>query len=327
MPIIALLSNPHSTGNLAILDRVRAHCNADDDIMHIEVDGIDKIGAALDIIAAAHPKVLAINGGDGTVQAILTEIYHGNHFGGNNPPVSVLPNGKTNLIAMDLGAEGKPLDALDEILKLAKSDRLKTHIVERQLIALSEGLDDRRPVLGMFLGAAGLADTMLYCRHKIYPIGLPNSISHILATMAVIASALLPFESRIFPDKARPVRISHIRDNALYGRFNVLVVTTLEKLVFGVKSGSDQSSNDGKMKLIAVETGLLILLRLIFVALTGKLGNTSLNGVYMDQGDHIQIDGEKSSVILDGEIFCAQDGRPVILRSTRPIPFLRISNS
>ena len=46
--------------------------------------------------------MLAINGGDGTVQAVLTEIHNGGHFGDAAPPVAVLPSGKTNLIALDL---------------------------------------------------------------------------------------------------------------------------------------------------------------------------------------------------------------------------------
>lgn len=326
MPIIALLSNPHSTGNLAILHRVRDHCDKNPDIMHIEVDGIDKIGQALDDIAKAGADILAVNGGDGTVQAILTELYHGDHFGGHNPPVSVLPNGKTNLIAMDLGAEGDPLDALDQILSLAKSPQFHNHIVERQLIALSNGKDESRPVLGMFLGGAGLADAILYCRHKIYPLGLPNVISHLLATFSVLISAIFGLESRFFPDKSKPIHISHIANGKLHGRFNVLIVTTLEKLVLGVKSGSDQSSNDGKMKLMAVDHGVGALLRVIIGSLTGKLGNSDIRGVHMDQGDHIQIDGEQSSVILDGEIFIAEDNSPIVLRSTRPISFLRIAD-
>lgn len=325
MSLIALLSNPHSTGNLSILHRVREYCIAHDDITHIEVDGIDKIDQALDDIAKLNPKVLVVNGGDGTVQAILTAIYHGNHFAGNPPPVSVLPNGKTNLIALDLGAQGEPLDALNAILNITKSKSLKDHIVERQLIALSDGNENSKAVLGMFLGGAGLADAILYCRHKIYPIGLPNVISHIIAVFAVFVSVVFGLESKIFPEKAKPVRISFIRDNELYGRFNVLIVTTLEKLVLGVKSGGEKSSDDGKMKMMAVDYGTRTLLRLFAASLTGKLGNKDIKGVHMEQGDHIQIDGERSSVILDGEIFIAEDNKPIVLRSTRPLAFLRIS--
>ena len=324
MPLIALLSNPHSTGNLLKLHHVREYCAARQEIEHIEIDGVDKIDQTLDKIAKLQPKTLVINGGDGTVQAILTALYHGNHFEGNPPPVSVLPNGKTNLIALDLGARDDSLKALNHIVEITKSSDFTDHIVKRQLIALSDGNDKSKPILGMFLGGAGLADAILYCRHKIYPLGLPNPISHALSMLAVLISVLFRIESRFFPEKAKPVRISFMRNNALYGRFHVLIVTTLEKLVLGVKSGSEQSSDDGKMKMMAVDYGAMSLLRVFFASLTGKLGNKDIRGVHMEQGDHIQIDGEKSSVILDGEIFTAEDDSPIVLRSTRPVSFLRI---
>src|SRR5688500_20064039 len=60
------------------------------------------------------PDVLVINGGDGTVQATLTEMFNGKPFGDVPPPVAVLPNGKTNLIAQDLGADGDPIVARSE---------------------------------------------------------------------------------------------------------------------------------------------------------------------------------------------------------------------
>ncbi len=308
-----------------MLDNVRSFCGANEEVIHFEINGIDKISAALSEVAVIKPKVIVINGGDGTVQAILTELYHGNHFGTKTPPVSVLPNGKTNLIALDLGASGEALEALKNIIKITKSDNFDSHIVDRQLIALSNGEKNSKPVLGMFLGGAGLADAILYCRHKIYPLGLPNFISHILAAIAVFISAIFTFESRFFPNKTKAVQISHIYNNALQGRFNVLIITTLEKLVLGVKSGSELSSDNGKMKLMAVDYGPLALIRMFCASLTGQLGNKDVKGIHMGQSDHIRIDGEQSSVILDGEIFVAEDNSPIVLRSTDPVPFLRIS--
>ena len=41
-------------------------------------------------------------------------------------------------------------------------------------------------VIGMFLGGAGLADVMLYCRERIYPLGLPNGVSHFITAVAVV---------------------------------------------------------------------------------------------------------------------------------------------
>jgi hypothetical protein len=54
----------------------------------------------------------------------------------NPPPVAVLPNGKTNLIALDLGADGDPIAALERVLELARTDMVP-HIVSRELISLS----------------------------------------------------------------------------------------------------------------------------------------------------------------------------------------------
>jgi hypothetical protein len=35
--------------------------------------------------------------------------------------------------------------------------------------------------------------------------------------------------------------------------------------------------------------------------------------------------GRRSSVILDGELFQANTGRPIVLRQTNPLPFVRLA--
>jgi hypothetical protein len=119
MTLVALISNPRSTGNKALLPAVRDYCARNPDIFHYEVEEVHQIADALRAIALVKPRVLVINGGDGTVQATLTELYHGSPFGKTPPPVAVLPNGKTNLIALDLGASGKPIPTLDRIVEIA----------------------------------------------------------------------------------------------------------------------------------------------------------------------------------------------------------------
>ena len=229
---VALLSNPKSTGNREILPRIRAFCEAHPEIMHCEIERIDQVSDALQAMAAAQPRVLVINGGDGTVQTTLTELYLGRQFGDAPPPVAVLPNGKTNLIALDLGADGDPLVALEPILNLASGD-LVGHVVERGLIALSEGDGAVRPVIGMFLGGAALADTILYCRNKIYPLGLPNAISHILAAFAILFSLTPGLKRLVTLPRHQSMRISLIRDGQVNLQLALLIVTTLEKLLFG----------------------------------------------------------------------------------------------
>jgi diacylglycerol kinase family enzyme len=319
MTAVALLSNPHSTGNRAQLPRVRDYCARHPDIFHYEVEEIGQIPDAMRTIARVSPKVVVINGGDGSVQAALTELHCGRYFGEDPPPVAVLPNGKTNLIALDLGAEGDPLIALERIVGLAQSD-LAPHIVRRELIALSEG-QDSRPVLGMFLGGAGLADSILYCRHKIYPLGLPNGLSHLLTALAVIVTVVLGIRAAFLPPRPSHMRVSLKKGGQFSGRFTLLIVTTLEKLLLGSKA----EGQAGHLKLMAVEQGPRTLLRALLASILGRLAPNRYQGVHIEQGDEIEIEGERSHVILDGELFQARSGRPIVLRTTPPVPFLKLA--
>ena len=305
-----------------MLPAVRTYCAKNPDIFHYEIEDIGQIAKALEMIARVKPKVLVINGGDGTVQSALTELYHGGHFEGTPPPVAVLPNSKINLIALDLGAEGDPLEALSQIIEVAKGDMAK-HIVVRELIALSDGSEGARPVLGMFLGGAGLAETILYCRHKIYPLGLPNGLSHFLTAVAVLFSAFVSVKTSFLPERSKPVSISLIRNGELHGTFSVLIVTTLEKLLLGGQAGSNKQR--GLMKFLAVDQKPLAMLKMIAASLRGKLGQSNIRGVHFQHGDVIRIDSEHSNVVLDGEVFQAHRGSPVILRSTAPVPFLKLA--
>ena len=320
---VALLSNPKSTGNRAILPRVRSYCAAHPDIFHYEVETVDQIGDALRTIARVSPKVLVINGGDGTVQAALTELHLGDYFGATPPPVAVLPNGKTNLIALDLGSQGDPLDALARVVELAKSD-MAPHIVGRELISLSGGISGSRPVLGMFLGGAGLADAILYTRHKIYPLGLPNGFSHFIAALAVLLSLLFGLRGGLFPPRSNPISVTLMRDGQLTGRFALLIVTTLERMLLGSKTEVSGAAN-GRLKLMAVDQNLLALARAMAASIFGKLGRRQMDGVHVERGDVIRIEGERSSVILDGELYQTDAGRPIVLTTTEPVSFLRLA--
>ena len=320
-PRIALLSNPKSTGNLAQLPRIRAFCAEHPDIFHYEVERADQIGEAMRTIARISPAVLAINGGDGTVQAALTELYNGGHFGAGAPPVAVLPSGKTNLIALDLGAQGDPVEALKRLLDIASAD-LAPHLVARELISLSGGESGVTPVIGMFLGGAGLADVMLYCRERIYPLGLPNSVSHFITAVAVVLRQVFGLRASFLPPEPAPLSVSVRREGAITGRFAFLFVTTLEKLLL---SGEVGSHGHGPLKFVAVEQKPVSMLRAFAASLVGRLGRTKLAGVHVEEADEIAIEGEASQVILDGETFRAGVGKPILLKPAQPLSFVRIA--
>ena len=320
---IALLSNPKSTGNLAQLPRIRAFCAEHPDLFHYEVEHASQIGQALKTIAQIRPKLLVINGGDGTVQAALTEMHNGRHFGTNSPPVAVLPSGKTNLIALDLGARGDPIAALQRLIEVAKGD-LEPHIVARELIALRHGPTDAedKPVIGMFLGGAGLADTMLYCRDKIYPLGLPNGVAHVITALALMAKTFLRLKAGFLPPDAKPLNVFLREGSRLSGRYSLLAVTTLEKLLLSSELGTNRQ---GTLKLLAIEERPGSMLGAIFASLGGKLGRSKVRGVHYEEADQITIESDNSDVILDGETFRAESGRPIFLRPAQPLSFVKLA--
>ena len=317
--MIALLSNPRSTGNLAFLPEVRSFVAAHPNIFHYEVEDVSEVPEALRTIARMKPVVLAINGGDGTVQAALTEMHLGGHFKGPIPPVAVLPNGKTNLIAFDLGAHTDALGALRQLVDIAGSG-LAPHVVHRQLIALTTGQDNARPVLGMFLGGAGLASIILFCREKIYPLGLPNWLSHLLALSALLLGVLFGIRARWLPGEHQRMRLFR-GDGAQEANFVVLMVTTLERTVLNVRPGTFS----GALKMLAIERNPVTLVRIVFEMLIGRLGNRRIGGLHVEGGDVIRIEGGRPSVIMDGEVFEAANGGSITLTTTAPVPFVHLA--
>ena len=50
-----------------------------------------------------------------------------------------------------------------------------------------------------------------------------------------------------------------------------------------------------------------------------------MRGVHFEEADEISIEGERSNVILDGETFSAEIGRPILLKPAQPLSFVRLA--
>lgn len=137
----------------------------------------------------------------------------------------------------------------------------------------------------------------------------------------MLASIFFGIKGKYMPPAARHVSISMLRDGQLAGRYAVLVVTTLEKLLLGARPAGGTATG-GRLKLLAVDHSAAAMLRMMAMSALGRFGRQRMEGIRLKHGDEIRIEGENSSVILDGEIFHAGQGtadRPY-LDSARPIP-------
>ena len=266
--------------------------------------------------------MLAINGGDGTVQAVLTELFNGGHFGDIAPPVAVLPSGKTNLIALDLGAQGDPVEALERLIEIAKAD----------LVAAPRRAGTDRTFRRRNRDSAGHRHVPWRSRPRRHHALLPGT--HLSARPA---QQRQPFHHRASPScfgrysacaraSCRPNPGRSASSFAAKGRSPVASPScSSPRSKSCCCPASSASGGRGPLKFVAVEQKPVSMLRAFAASLVGRLGHTKLAGVHVEEADEIAIEGEASQVILDGETFRAGLGKPILLRPAPPLSFVRIA--
>lgn len=146
-PLVGLIRNPHSHGNKS--------SGAGEQLPGVIVATPSKRSELPDIIADfAERRVdyIAIDGGDGTVRDVLT--CGASAFGESWPALILLPSGKTNALAHDLGiGEGWTLETA---LEAARRDKA---IIRRPLVVAQHD-DQNAQVRGFVLGAGAYSSAI-----------------------------------------------------------------------------------------------------------------------------------------------------------------------
>jgi len=132
----------------------------------------------------------------------------------------------------------------------------------------------------------------------------------------------LHLRGSFLPPHPAPLQVSS-ESKRLNGRFSLLAVTTLERLLLSSEMGG--APRLGSLKLLAIDERPLSVLRALFATVLGKLGRSELRGVHYHETDEVRIEGDRSDVILDGETFRAQIGQPIVLRPAQPLSFVRLA--
>ncbi|MGI9507500.1 MAG: diacylglycerol/lipid kinase family protein, partial [Geminicoccaceae bacterium] len=149
MQRLAVISNPRSQRNrqgalAAVKHVVDGHAH----VCHEELSDFAELGAIIERSVADGVEVIAVNGGDGTVQAVLTELGR-RDLNGSAPKLAVLAGGMTNVIAKDVGIDGPPEKGLRRLLVSLTSGSQACAAATRPLIGLALRPDEP-PVYGMF---------------------------------------------------------------------------------------------------------------------------------------------------------------------------------
>lgn len=319
VPMVALVSNPESSANLEHMDRVRALVRKSANLVHFELKSITDIEDALGLFARATPTLLVINGGDGTIGAVLSALIRNNPFK-VIPPIAILPGGKTNMTAADLGFKGSPEAVLKTLLKLVRTGRVSDHLSSRSLIELDLG-DGSATRVGTFVGGAGIVPAIHWCREKAYASGYPNVVSHALAFFKLVRMVFAVgknFErGGVVSDMTLKVRGTARWD----GRYCIFVASTLDSVMMGIRPFGTVGA--GRLQYSLIDADRRSLLRAIRGLITGTYGKGNVKGVTAGRGNTLELKTD-AALTLDGEILTPVAGKPVILRSGKSLTFVRL---
>ncbi len=140
LPLVGYIRNPKShrnKGNSSLFGN-------DPRVITVEPQTRLELEEALADFAKQGIGILAISGGDGTIRDVLTR--GAPLFGDNWPEIIILPQGKTNALALDLGISRQW--RMREALEAAGRGR----VVIRHPLQLTDLSGDQRSRLGFFLG-------------------------------------------------------------------------------------------------------------------------------------------------------------------------------
>jgi hypothetical protein len=128
--------------------------------------------------AARDVNILALVGGDGTVQATLTELLT-NHPFETLPTLAILPGGRSNMIAADAGLRSHGGRGMSQLLNLLSRSDFTSCVTERRILRV-ENIRGAGSQFGMFFGAAGICRAIKSSRRNFHSIGVNSDIASAL---------------------------------------------------------------------------------------------------------------------------------------------------
>ena len=179
---LACVTNPESGRNRRHLAEVRALLSARSGVVYREARGQRAVSEALREMRADPPDLLVVNGGDGTVAAVLTTLLLEGPFP-RLPLLVLLRGGTTNMTAGDVGAREALLPSLHRLLD--PSGELEGTVVERPVLRVDVSPEGPAQ-FGMFFGTGAIVRGIEFCHRKVHSRGLRDSLAPALCTLRVL---------------------------------------------------------------------------------------------------------------------------------------------
>jgi hypothetical protein len=315
---VGLINNLRAGRSNRQVTRVLGLLRSYPDVLHVETDRAGALPDAIADLARRNIDLLVVNGGDGTLQHTLTEILAHEPFA-KVPMIAPLRGGRTNMTAMDMGAQRDPVRGLQAVLDAAYRGRLHERVVDRPVLRVE--FDHRRRVeYGMFYGA-GMIRRAIALVHQLFPSGRSQgAFGAGLVTLALVAKAALrPTRGILTPDKIQ-IRLDgeEVRD----GEFYLTIASTLRRLFWRIDPFWGRGPGGVRFTCISTEVPEFVR------ATPGVLRGKPPSFVRAEDG-YTSLNVERADLRLgcgftiDGEIFDQQADDLVTLTADRRVTFIR----
>lgn len=291
---------------------------ADPCVHQLEVKTPADMESVLETFKREHTGLILINGGDGTVQAILTILYK-LYVNDPKPLLAVIPSGTTNMIAGDIGLRGKRERAVRRLLESVRENRVENFLITRPILRVSTERG-QIPVYGMFFGGAGIYAGIEYCRNKIHTLGLSGELGPALAMLNVIGSFAFGSKKVLKPSR---IQMDVNKESPVTRDCMLIYATTLERFFLGLRPFLKTSS--APVYFSAIESNPKHMLRILPSFVRGKRHRlfTRENGYESRNIERVALHLE-GGFTLDGEMYSADENTgPVIIEHAGQISFVR----
>lgn len=227
---MGIISNPLSGRNKKDFPSIKQFLKKYPTITHYEAQSPTDIQEAIALLAQQHITVLVINGGDGTVQAALTTVFHHHPFT-TLPLLAILPSGTSNLIAGDVGLKGNRTASLQKLIEWAEGKSQAPTIHQRHVFAVQR-VPDEHPIYGMFFGAGAIYQGAQVGWRTKQSVGRLGEVGATLIIVRFLCSLLSSRNSQISPIHMT-VRLDD--QTSTSAEFLTVLITTLDRLFLGLR--------------------------------------------------------------------------------------------
>ena len=287
MTRIGVVRNPKSHGN-----RANPPGPTPEGVRLVEPFGRDALRAELETFARDGLDLLIIDGGDGTVRDVISLLPH--TFGEDLPLLAVLPSGKTNVLAIDLGT---PNDwRLEEALLAAR--RAEPRVKSRPPLRVSWA-DDHRPCLQGFFFGVGAPVKATNLSQTVHKVGFFHNLAVAVTIMAATLGALFG-GARDEWREGVPAQLALNGQTQPGGERFAVVATALKRLPFGLKPFG--APREG-LKLLDVDAPPRRLWKALPMVLSGKAEPKLESMGYRRRDPDVVSLGGGAPFVLDGEVF------------------------